>query len=189
MDRLTAQKRHDNMAAIRSKDTKPELIVRRGLWKRGFRYRLNHKRLPGHPDLVLKKYRTCIFVNGCFWHGHYVELDKMENSACCKIPKTNRDFWVSKIKRNKERDKEEQKRLAEMGWHCITVWECELKPQKREETLNSIAFTLNHIWLQDHGIKAKNYNPYPQPFDFPLRAVDLFDIPREGAMVAEDEVD
>ena len=189
MDRLTAQKRHDNMAAIRSKDTKPELIVRRGLWKRGFRYRLNHKRLPGHPDLVLKKYRTCIFVNGCFWHGHYVELGKMENSACCKIPKTNRDFWVSKIRRNKERDKEEQKRLAEMGWHCITVWECELKPQKREETLNSIAFTLNHIWLQDHGIKAKNYNPYPQPFDFPLRAVDLFDIPREGAMVAEDEVD
>ena len=186
MDRLTAQKRHDNMAAIRSKDTKPELIVRRGLWKRGFRYRLNHKRLPGHPDLVLRRYRTCIFVNGCFWHGHYVELSKMENSACCKIPKTNHEFWVSKIKRNKERDKEEQKRLAEMGWHCITVWECELKPQKREETL---AFTLNHIWLQDHGIKAKNYNPYPQPFDFPLRAVDLFDIPREGAMVAEDEVD
>ena len=76
-----------------------------------------------------------------------------------------------------------------MGWHCITVWECELKSQRREETLDSIAFTLNHIWLQDHGIKAKNYNPYPQPFDFPLRAVDLFDIPREGAMVAEDEVD
>ena len=180
MDRLIAQKRHDNMAAIRSKDTKPELIVRRGLWKRGFRYRLNHKRLPGHPDLVLRKYRTCIFVNGCFWHGHYVELSKMENSACCKIPKTNHEFWVSKIKRNKERDKEEQKRLAEMGWHCITVWECELKPQRREETLDSIAFTLNHIWLQDHGIKAKNYNPYPQP------------CPREGAresqaMVAEDD--
>ena len=70
MDRLTAQQRHANMAAIRSKDTKPEMIVRRGLWSRGFRYRLNHKRLPGHPDLVLRKYRTCIFVNGCFWHGH-----------------------------------------------------------------------------------------------------------------------
>ena len=137
MDSLTAQKRHDNMAAIRSKDTKPELIVRRGLWKRGFRYRLNHKRLPGH-----------------------------------------RDFWVSKIKRNKERDKEEQKRLAEMGWHCITVWECELKPQKREETLNSIAFTLNHIWMQDHGVKPKDYNPYTHE-----------GAGESQAMVAEDEAD
>ena len=160
MDGLTPQQRHNNMAAIRSKDTKPEMIVRRGLWKRGFRYRLNHKRLPGHPDLVLRKYRTCIFVNGCFWHGHNVQLETaqidngqliIENSECCKIPKTNREFWVAKIRRNKERDKEKQKKLAEMGWHCITVWECELKPSKREETLESIAFTLNHIWLQDHS--------------------------------------
>jgi DNA mismatch endonuclease (patch repair protein) len=81
------------------------------------------------------------------------------NSECCKIPKTNREFWVAKIRRNKERDKEEQRKLAEMGWHCITVWECELKPSKREETLDSIAFTLNHIWLKDHGAKT---NPYPQ---------------------------
>ena len=159
MDRLTAQQRHKNMAAIRSKDTKPEMIVRRGLWSRGFRYRLNYKRLPGHPDLVLRKYRTCIFVNGCFWHGHNVVLPQMSegrgqmedvvNSECCKIPKTNRDFWVNKIRRNKERDKEEQKKLAAMGWHCITVWECELTPKRREDTLESIAFTLNHIWLQD----------------------------------------
>ena len=75
----------------------------------------------------------------------------IESSECCKIPKTNREFWVKKIRRNKERDKEEQKKLAAMGWHCITVWECELKPSKREETLDSIAFTLNHIWLQDRG--------------------------------------
>ena len=188
MDRLNAQKRHANMAAIRSKDTKPEMIVRRGLWKRGFRYRLNQKRLPGHPDLVLRKYRTCIFVNGCFWHGHglhEVQSEKLKvksekltfdfvNSECCKIPKTNREFWVAKIRRNKERDREVQKKLAAMGWHCITVWECELTEQrvqrharmnsaesrgkstegqlwttKREETLESIAFTLNHIWLQD----------------------------------------
>ena len=115
MDKLTPQQRHNTMASIRGKNTKPELIVRRGLWKRGFRYRLNHKRLPGHPDLVLRKYRTCIFVNGCFWHGHA------------------------------------------MGWHCITVWECELKPSKREETLDSIAFTLNHIWLQDHQAKVVSY--------------------------------
>jgi DNA mismatch endonuclease (patch repair protein) len=148
------------MAAIRSKDTKPEMIVRRGLWKRGFRFRLNHKRLPGHPDLVLRKYRTCIFVNGCFWHGHDVQLPTaqidngqwiIENSPCCKIPKTNREFWVAKIRRNKERDREEQKKLAAMGWHCITVWECELTPRKREETLESLAFTLNHIWLMDHS--------------------------------------
>jgi len=149
------------MAAIRSKDTKPEMIVRRGLWKRGFRYRLNHKRLPGHPDLVLRKYRTCIFVNGCFWHGHNIQCIMhnsqciIESSECCKIPKTNREFWVAKIRRNKERDKEEQKKLAAMGWHCITVWECELTPKKREETLESIAFTLNHIWLQDHGCLSR----------------------------------
>ena len=167
------------MAAIRSKDTKPEMIVRRGLWRRGFRYRLNHKRLPGHPDLVLRKYRTCIFVNGCFWHGHDViitnklETINVESSACCKIPKTNREFWVAKICRNKERDKEEQRRLAEMGWHCITVWECELKPSKREETLDSIAFTLNHIWLQDHGAIVV---PYPkveeEDMQMPMAAED-----------------
>ena len=181
MDKLSAQQRSANMAAIRSKDTKPEMIVRKGLWKRGFRYRLNYKRLPGHPDLVLRKYRTCIFINGCFWHGHNCSLTPvpsipsearppvafpkgegrmdLDSSACCKIPKTNREFWVAKIRRNKERDKEEQRKLAEMGWHCITVWECELKPSKREETLDSIAFTLNHIWLQDHGAKSI---PYPK---------------------------
>ena len=168
MDRLTAQQRHQNMAAIRSKDTKPEMIVRRGLWKRGFRYRLNHKRLPGHPDLVLRKYRTCIFVNGCFWHGHKCNLTPdpspkgegridLESSECCRIPKTNRDFWVAKIRRNKERDREEQRKLAEMGWHCITVWECELTPKRREETLESIAFTLNHIWLHDHRAFVHHY--------------------------------
>ena len=149
MDKLSAKQRHNNMAAIHSKDTKPEMIVRKGLWSRGFRYRLNSPKLPGHPDLVLRKYRTCIFVNGCFWHGH---------EGCCKIPKTNRAFWVAKIRRNQERDIEEQKRLAEMGWHCITIWECELKPSKRESTLKSLAYTLNQIWLEDHQVKAK---PYP----------------------------
>ena len=147
------------MAAIRSKDTKPEMVVRRWLWAHGFRYRLNSPRLPGHPDLVLRKYRTCVFVNGCFWHGHGVSLDmehgplNIENSACCKIPKTNREFWVKKIRRNMERDREEQQRLAEMGWHCITVWECELTPKKREETLRSLAFTLNKIFLDDHCVR------------------------------------
>ena len=162
MDHLTPQQRHRNMAAIRNKNTKPEMIVRHGLWKRGFRYRLNHKRLPGHPDLVLKKYRTCIFVNGCFWHGHYVDVKsekgEVKSSECCKIPNTRREFWVAKIKRNQERDIETQKRLAEMGWHCITIWECELKPSKREQTLKSLAFTLNKIWLEEHAVVGK---PYP----------------------------
>ena len=159
MDRLTPQQRHSNMAAIRSKDTKPEMIVRRGLWSRGFRYRLNYKRLPGHPDLVLRKYRTCIFVNGCFWHGHHIHLPfddlqfTIENSDCCKIPKTNREFWVAKIRRNQERDLRVQQELAAMGWHCITIWECELKPKVREKTLASLAYTLNKIFLQDHSIR------------------------------------
>ena len=166
------------MAAIRGKDTKPEIIVRRGLWKRGFRYRLNHKRLPGHPDLVLRKYRTCIFVNGCFWHGHEVSLNTeneilgINNSECCKIPKTNREFWVAKIRRNQERDKEEQRRLAEMGWHCITVWECQLKPKQREKTLDSIAFTLNHIWLQDHRVRVVSH-PQEECSPMPLAAEPL----------------
>ena len=152
--------RHKNMAAIHSKDTKPEMIVRKGLWSRGFRYRLNSPRLPGHPDLVLKKYRTCIFVNGCFWHGHNVAIkDKTLNSECCKIPNTRREFWLAKIKRNQDRDIETQKRLAEMGWHCITIWECELKSSKREQTLKSLAFTLNKIWLEEHAVIGK---PYPQ---------------------------
>ena len=163
MDHLSPQQRHSNRAAIRGKDTKPEMIVRKGLWKRGFRYRLNHKRLPGHPDLVLRKYRTCIFVNGCFWHGHHTQCIMhnsqfiIESSECCKIPKTNREFWVTKIRRNKERDKREQQMLAELGWHCITVWECELKPKRREQTLESIAYTLNEIYLQDRRTKPRNY--------------------------------
>ena len=162
MDKLSPEQRHKNMAAIRGKDTKPEMIVRRGLWKRGFRYRLNSSRLPGHPDLVLRKYRTCIFVNGCFWHGHNVTISNnqypiTDNSECCKIPTTNREFWVAKIRRNQQRDIEEQRKLAEMGWHCITVWECELKPKVREQTLKSLAYTLNKIWLEDHQAKVVAY--------------------------------
>ena len=183
MDKLTPQQRHNIMSAIRSKNTEPEWIVRRWLWSRGFRYRLNSPKLPGHPDLVLRKYRTCIFINGCFWHGHHVKMatrfldcarnDKgeVQSSECCKIPKTNREFWVEKIRRNQERDIEEQKRLAEMGWHCITIWECELKPSKREETLKSLAFTLNKIWLEDHAAIGKLY-PKLEEEDGMLRAAE-----------------
>lgn len=147
-DHLTIEQRHKNMAAVKSKDTKPEMVVRKYLWSRGFRYRVNNPRLPGHPDIVLRKYHTCIFVNGCFWHGH-------EGCKYFRMPKTNTEFWERKISRNKERDREEQKQLARMGWHCITVWECELKGERREETLESLEYTLNHIFIQDRDLRYR----------------------------------
>ena len=94
----------------------------------------------------MRKYRTCIFVNGCFWHGH-------EGCRYYVLPKTNTEFWKAKIDRNRTRDAEEQRRLAAMGWHCITVWECQLKPAVKERTLESLAYTLNSIYLNDRKIK------------------------------------
>ena len=146
MDKMTKEQRHRCMAAIKSKGTRPEILVRKYLWARGFRYRLNHPRLPGHPDIVLRKYRTVIFVNGCFWHGH-------DNCPNFKMPQSNTDFWEKKIRRNKERDIEEQRQIAAMGWHCITVWECQLKPHCRQRTLESLAQTLYRIYLADHSVR------------------------------------
>ena len=160
----TPQERHANMTAIHGKDTKPEMVVRRYLWGHGFRYRLNHPRLPGKPDIVMRKYRTCIFVNGCFWHGH-------EGCRYYTIPKTNTDFWVSKVRRNKERDLKVQRELAAMGWHSITIWECELKPSKREQTLKSLAFTLNKIWLEEHAVIGKPYPKFEEEDDM-LKAAE-----------------
>lgn len=156
MDKLTAEQRHRCMAAIRSKDTKPEILVRKYLFARGFRYRLNDPRLPGHPDLVLRKYRTVIFVNGCFWHGH-------EGCRFFRLPQTRTDYWRAKITRNKKRDAEEQRELALMGWHCVTVWECQLKPAVREQTLEGLVYTLSHIFLEDrkerkYSIKGEELN-------------------------------
>ena len=145
-DKLTKEQRHHFMAQIRGKGTKPEMVVRKFLFGRGFRYRLNHPWLPGHPDIVLRKYRSVIFVNGCFWHGH-------EGCRYYVVPKSNTEFWKAKIARNRTRDIEEQRRLASMGWHCITVWECQLKPAVREQTLESLAYTLNRIWLNDHSVR------------------------------------
>ena len=159
----TPQQRHANMAAIHSKDTKPEMVVRRYLWGHGFRYRLNHPRLPGKPDIVMRKYRTCIFVNGCFWHGH-------EGCRYYTIPRTNTEFWVSKVKRNKERDLKVQHKLAVMGWHSITIWECEIKSVKRENTLKSLTYTLNKIFLQDRTVRR-----YEIPEEEPMMAAE--DIP------------
>ena len=122
-------------------------VFKKSPFSRGFRYWQNSLHFPGLLDLVLRKYRTVIFVNGCFWHGH-------ENCKYFRLPKTNIDFWQKKIERNKERDKKEQYQLAAMGWHCITVWECQLKPEIRMQTLESLAYTLNHIFLEDRKVKA-----------------------------------
>ncbi len=161
----TTEQRHKNMAAIRAKNTKPELIVRKYLWSHGFRYRLNHPRLSGKPDIVLRRYRTCIFVNGCFWHGH-------EGCKYYVVPKTRTEFWLNKVNRNKERDTEVQRQLAKMGWHCITVWECQLKPDKRETTLESLIYTLNKIFLQDHQTHV--YEPIEE--DTPMMVAENSDI-------------
>lgn len=146
MSRYSKEQIHHIMSSVKNKNTKPEIIVRKYLWNKGFRYRLNHPRLPGKPDIVLRKYRTCIFVNGCFWHGH-------EGCGNYREPHTNSDFWKEKVNRNHKRDIDVQKKLASMGWYSITIWECELKKEKREKTLESLAFTLNHIFLENYKVK------------------------------------
>ena len=158
---VSKEQRHHIMASIHSSGTKPELMVRRYLFSCGFRYRLNSRHLPGHPDIVLRKYRTCIFVNGCFWHGH--------NCLEFRKPKSNIKYWREKITNNQIRDKKVQEQLAQMGWHCITDWECELKKEKREKTLESLVYTINHIFLQDHTI---SYNPIDEEFDMDKAAED-----------------
>jgi DNA mismatch endonuclease (patch repair protein) len=109
-----------NMSRIKGKDTKPEMIVRRFLFSKGFRYRVNDKKLPGRPDIVLPKYRTVIFVHGCFWHGH-------ENCKYFKLPQTRTEWWFEKIEGNKARDNKKSAELRKEKWKVIQVWECELK--------------------------------------------------------------
>lgn len=120
-----------NMSQIRSKNTKPEMIVRKFLFSMGYRYRLHNKNLPGKPDLTLAKYSTIIFIHGCFWHGH-------EGCRYYVVPKTRTDWWLKKINRNKELDIINVKRLKTMGWRVITIFECELKASKVENTLENL---------------------------------------------------
>lgn len=120
------------MAAIKGKDTKPEMIVRKYLFSRGLRFRVQVKKLQGTPDIVLPKYKIVVFVNGCFWHGH-------EGCKYFRLPKSNVEFWREKIERNIERDKESMKALFDLGWKVIRVWECELRNKaNREAILNKI---------------------------------------------------
>ena len=129
-DIKSKEERSKNMSAIKGKNTKPEIIVRKYLFKQGFRYRVNVSKLAGKPDIVLSKYKTVIFVNGCFWHLH----------KGCKYfvwPKQNADFWQKKINGNVERDNRNYKTLKDNGWKVIVVWECQLKKEK-EKTLEAL---------------------------------------------------
>lgn len=145
---MTPEQRHDCMARIHSEDTRPEQAVRRELWHRGYRFRKCVRTLPGTPDIVLPKYRTCIFVNGCFWHGH---------KGCSKfvMPKTRTEFWMNKIARNQERDLVNIQRLESTGWSAITVWECELGKSGIENTMEKI-----ESMLEENRTKWESYQAH-----------------------------
>lgn len=138
------------MAKIRSRDTQPELLVRHYLYSRGYRYRKNFKGLPGTPDIVLRKYGVVIFIHGCFWHGHSVDGH---------IPHSNKEFWENKIKKNKERDERNKRLLLSMGWAVITIWECQLKPAARQQTLLELEYFINKTYLDRKRLNL--VKPYP----------------------------
>lgn len=125
------------MSNVKGKNTKPEILVRKFLFSHGYRYRVNKKDLPGKPDIVLPKYKTVIFINGCFWHGH-------ENCKYATIPESNRDFWLTKITKNIERDKLTREKLTIMGWRIIDIWQCQLKTKEKEMTLNNLITILSN---------------------------------------------
>ena len=131
-DVLSKEERSVRMSRIHSASTKPELKLRHSLWRLGFRYRTNDKSLPGRPDIVLPKFRTVVFMHGCFWHGH-------KGCPTSHIPKTNTEFWMAKVARNQERDQEVWRELEAKGWSVIIVWECQLKKANLEETVARVA--------------------------------------------------
>lgn len=134
----TPEQRSYNMSRVKSKNTKPELIVRKFLHAHGFRYKLHDKLLPGKPDIVLPKYKTVIFVHGCFYHGH-------EGCRYFVVPKTRTDWWLNKINGNRRRDEENNAKLVSDNWRIMTVFECELKPAIKEQTLQSLVSQLKQI--------------------------------------------
>ena len=178
--------------------------VRQWLWHHGYRYRLNVKSVPGKPDIVMRKYHTAIFVNGCFWHGHglpqplpegggdkfrsaslekddegYTPLSSGEGPGerlCCKIPETNREFWVAKILRNQERDQRNYQLLWENGWQVIVVWECELKSNQLEETMTKVELLLNEHFLNFHSQKKNPFTYHPIT-EIPMAAEEMSYIP------------
>jgi DNA mismatch endonuclease (patch repair protein) len=148
MDNKTAAERSRNMSKIRSVDTKPELVIRKRLFADGFRYRLHDKKLPGKPDIVLKKYRAAVFINGCFWHGH-------EGCKYSRIPETHADFWAEKIGRNKERDTKERQALADAGWRVLVIWTCALRNKAAVES----TYDALKEWLTED---SSNFAEIPQ---------------------------
>lgn len=137
-DTVSPAKRSDVMSRVRSTDTKPELLIRKGLHALGFRYRLHAKDLPGKPDLVFPRYKSVIFVNGCFWHGHCCPR--------CRMPSSNADYWIGKVARNIERDIANRRRLLQLGWRVLTIWECALIGKWRKEQTKVIAMAAD--WLK-----------------------------------------
>lgn len=137
-DIFSKEKRHEIMSHIKSDDTKPELKVRKYLFAQGFRYRKNDRRYPGRPDIVLPKYRTVVFVNGCFWHGH-------EGCKLYSTPKSNSEFWKAKIERNQTRDIGNRAELEKLGWRVLTVWECEVSTKEKfEERMETLVELIRH---------------------------------------------
>ena len=168
MDTMTPEQRKRCMSSIKSRDTKPEMIVRRWLWHQGLRYRLHVKSLPGTPDIVMRKLRTVVFVHGCFWHGH----DECQGN---RLPATRHEYWKNKIEANRKRDERDIAALTAMGWHVIVVWECKLKKSDRLMTLLSLSRSISQIVL------AKNHaKPMPSaPLSYP-------EILTEHGIAAED---
>jgi DNA mismatch endonuclease, patch repair protein len=142
MDSLTPEKRSWNMSRIKSQDTKPEIILRKQLFARGIRFRLHSKGLPGRPDLILTKFKAVIFVNGCFWHMHA----RCKNA---KIPSTRHEFWKQKLEGNRSRDAINLKKLLELDWRVLTVWECSLLSCR-----NDFASLIDEIvvWLNGNSV-------------------------------------
>lgn len=138
MDVHDKETRSYNMSRIRSANTKPEELVRKYLFAKGFRYRKNVNTLPGKPDIVLPKYKTCIFVNGCFWHKH-------EGCKYFVWPKNNAEFWKKKINGNAERDIQQQNSLREQGWNVIVVWECEVRKDRLDNTMATVEKTIRNF--------------------------------------------
>ena len=144
-DLLTSNQRRYCMSRIRGKNTKPEILVRKGLHARGFRFRLHNKKLPGSPDILLPKYGVAIMVNGCFWHGH-------KGCRYATNPKSNAEFWETKIARNRHRDEVTAAHLEALGWHVITIWECELRGT--DKSVRRIDELVNEIC--DAGLVKQN---------------------------------